>query len=177
MIFFKSFTPADFPKFWNLIQKKQRQYSKDAQSNVEFYPTGNNFTLALLVMHITCDAAHSEQEVALDQKEQISWDFLSSALPVMSASEDELSWFGGFPLLKSIFKSKSLTILLHSQLHHLWPIDRFPCWWLLRRKVNPLVIALLQKSQPNVVSNPGLDRVGPSYVLLFQASWHGWQLP
>ena len=36
-----------------------------------------------------------------------------------------------FPPLKSI----SLISLLHSQLHHIWPIDRFPCWWLLWRKV------------------------------------------
>merc|ERR1719370_8410 len=42
---------------------------------------------------VAIPAIISEQEVALDQKEQISWDFLSSALPVMSASEDELSWF------------------------------------------------------------------------------------
>ena len=29
-----------------------------------------------------------------DAKENLSWDLLSSALPVMTASEDELSWFG-----------------------------------------------------------------------------------
>ena len=42
-----------------------------------------------------------EQEVGSDEKgakeEKISWDFLSSALPVISASVEELSWFGGPP--------------------------------------------------------------------------------
>ena len=56
--------------------------------------------------------AHRQQKVALDQKEKISWDFLSFALPVISASEDELSWFGGFPPpLKSIFDLWSLSFL------------------------------------------------------------------
>ena len=44
---------------------------------------------------------YREQEVGSDQKgakeEKISWDFLSSALPVISASVEELSWFGGPP--------------------------------------------------------------------------------
>ena len=35
---------------------------------------------------------------------------------------------------------------------------------------------LLQTFQPNSDSNPDLVHEGQSCVLLFQASWHGWQL-
>ena len=78
-----------------------------------------------------------------------------------------------------IFRIKPTNIkkyLPHSQLHHLWPIDRFPSWWLLWRKVNSQFLLLLLKFQQNSDSNPGLAHEGPSCVLLFQASWHGWQL-
>ena len=35
-----------------------------------------------------------EQELHEKDAEVSSWDFLSSALPVVEASEDDLSWFG-----------------------------------------------------------------------------------
>ena len=61
---------------------------------------------------------HREQEVYLDKKstdanEKLSWDLLSSALPVMTASEDELSWFGWQNLFLFLIQIKLAWIVFH----------------------------------------------------------------
>ena len=66
--------------------------------------------------------------------------FLSCPLPRMNSPG--LVIFQIKPIFENIlviFRIKLTNIqkyLPHSQLHHLWAIDRVPCWWLLWRKVS-----------------------------------------